>query len=63
MAAGGGGIEALAGGDDKDRAATNLEEEWATICPNALLANIIFCNGGDSGVMFFWWHGQGPNEG
>ncbi len=46
-----GGAEALA---DNNGATTDPEEEWATTGPNALLADIIFCDGDDSGVMLFW---------
>ncbi len=46
-----GGAEALA---DNNGATADPEEEWATTGPNALLADIIFCDGDGSGVMSFW---------
>jgi hypothetical protein len=63
VAAGRGDREAPAGGDNNNRATANLEDEWAATNPDALLADILFCSGGDSGVISFWQYGQGPNEG
>jgi hypothetical protein len=40
----------LQGGDVNSGAAADLEEEWATTGPDALLTDIIFCGGGDTVV-------------
>jgi hypothetical protein len=55
-----GDMEAPAGRENKDIAAANLEEEWATTGPYALLADIIFCSGGESGAMLFGSMGKDP---